>query len=444
MISKTLAPFFVAVSLFSSLSFSETAYQAPKRILIYYATIGNGHESSAKAIKAGILARDPSVEVVLQDVRQFSGNRLLSWFNAKAYGLMVKYKPEMWDAMYNKQMQAAYAANSVTDFSKPYDENLILENIKEVKPDMIINTFNIGVDSLILLKEKGLLPANIKIAWMHTDYVVERYHQLLSRDIDMTFLAHEEMEKAWIKAGIPESKVMTTGMSVNPAIYDVLTPENRTKFMSEVGLDSSKKTIVLMSGKEGVGNFPKIVTSIASNISEPIQIVAVCGLNQRHQKALAKLKLPPNVSLKIEGFIPNEKVLNYVKSSDLYITKSGGLSTSEAFVIGKPLVLLDINGGQERYNSKFFNEQGLASIAANESESGHLVKDLLYDDLAKYKMVAQQMKFREKINLGAITDYVFTGTKPAYLTVSNSEHSPVMAGYGNYSGSRCLSLYGAK
>ncbi len=415
----------------------------PRRILIYSAKIGQGHESSAKAIKKGILERDPTAIVEIHDVRSFSGTPVLSWFNAKAYGWMVKYKPQWWDAMYKKQMEDAQKANSVTDFSKPYDEKLILADIQQFDPDMIVNTFNIGVDSLISLREQKLLDPKIKIAWIHTDYVNERYHQLLSRDIEMTFLAHEAMQAVWKDAGIPEEKVMTTGMAIDPVFYKELSAADRETFMKESGLDPKKKTIVLMSGKEGVGNFKKVINSIAENFSEDVQIVAICGVNKWHKWSLPRMKLPPNVKLFTEGFIPLEKVFKYVKSSDVYITKSGGLSPTEAFVVGTPLVLLDINGGQERYNSVFFDQQGLARIAATESDAGAATKALLNDKAAQQSMLAAQAKFREQIKLDLITDYIMAGAKP--LSAYEAERATQMA-KASYvvpaTGNACPAFYG--
>ncbi len=394
----------------------------PRRVLIFSADIGMGHESAAKAIKAGIQARDPEVYVEIKNVREFSDSFFIKWFNETAYQLMVKHKPEMWDSIYNKSMERAHTANSVSEISKPYDEQAVLSYINEFKPDVIINTFNLGVETLISLREKNLLSKDIKIGWIHTDYVIERYHMLLSRDIDMTFLAHPAMREAWIEQGIPAEKVITTGMPVNVKAFEPLTAEGRTDFLRSAGLDPEKKTVVIMSGKEGVGNFADIVDGIAQNLREEIQVVAICGKSTRNINRLnrMKAKLPANIHLTIEGFIPNDKVMGYVRSANTYVTKSGGLSPTEAFVIGLPLVLLDINGGQERYNSRFFKKEGLASVVAKESEAGAAVKTLLGSPAAQSAMVAAQRNFRESINLGAITRFVFGDAHPERPPTANT------------------------
>ncbi len=393
----------------------------PRRFLIYYISIGFGHEQAARAIRDKILARDPSAQVTLQDVTQFSPSKALAWLNAKIYGTTVKYAPQLWDAMFENSMAYYRSMKEIKRINKPYDERAILKNIESVNPDVIISTYSLSTESLIYLKQENRLPKGLKIAWVHTDYVVENYYQLISKEIDMTFLPHKAMERAWVEGNVPSSKVMTAGMPVNPAIYDSFSEQERVEFMSQVGLDRNTKTIFLLSGKEGVGNFYEIVKRIALEFSEPIQIVAACGLNRSHQIKLSRMKLPSNVKLVIEGRIPNEKVFKYLKSSDLYVTKSGGVSPTEAAIIGKPMILLDINGGPERYNAKFFLENAMAEVTNSEASVGILARQLLGDSSARATMLAAQKQLRDGTDLELIADYLFQTVKKSSANYSHNE-----------------------
>lgn len=403
----------------------------PRRFLIYYISIGFGHEMAAKAIREKILARDPSAQVILQDVTQFSHNKALAWFNKKLYGAMVKHTPQLWDSMYEHSMAYYRSMKAIKRVQKPYDERAILKNIESVNPDMIISTYGLSTESLIYLKQENRLPKDLKISWVHTDYVVENYYQLISKEIDMTFLPHEAMERAWVEGDVPSSKVMTSVMPVHPAIYDNFSEQERVEFISQIGLDKNTKTIFLMSGKEGVGNFYEIVNGIASQFSEPIQIIVACGLNKSHQIKLSRMMLPSNVKLVIEGLITNENVFKYIKSSDLYVTKSGGLSPTEAAIIGKPMILLDINGGPERYNAKFFLEHGMAAVTSSEASVGILAKRLLGDSAAQKTMIAAQKHLLNGTNLELITDYLFQSVKNSSANYSHDEAMACKRFYSN-------------
>src|SRR3954454_24518651 len=61
---------------------------------------------------------------------------------------------------------------------------------------------------------------------------------------------------------------------------------------------------------------------------------------------------------KVLGFATNMHEL--VAASDLILTKPGGLTTSEALAMGKPLLILNPIPGQEAANSDFLLEQGAA------------------------------------------------------------------------------------
>lgn len=58
------------------------------------------------------------------------------------------------------------------------------------------------------------------------------------------------------------------------------------------------------------------------------------------------------MSLKLEGLIKQDTLFNYIKISNFYITKTAGLSPTEAAAINVPLILLDTMGGHERENAK--------------------------------------------------------------------------------------------
>ena len=108
--------------------------------------------------------------------------------------------------------------------------------------------------------------------------------------------------------------------------------------LAQIGFTPNIKTITIASGKEGAGDFPGLVMSIANETKEPLQIIAVvCGRNNKQRRSLRKVrqKIPSLVKLEILGFISQTSLISFIQASDLFITKAGGLSPAEAFTIGK-------------------------------------------------------------------------------------------------------------
>jgi processive 1,2-diacylglycerol beta-glucosyltransferase len=63
--------------------------------------------------------------------------------------------------------------------------------------------------------------------------------------------------------------------------------------------------------------------------------------------------------------------------SDLLITKPGGLTSSEALAMGKPMFILNPIPGQEMANSDFLLERGAAAKANRTEDVPFRVKQLL-------------------------------------------------------------------
>ena len=94
-------------------------------------------------------------------------------------------------------------------------------------------------------------------------------------------------------------------------------------------------------------------------VARPFQTLVVAGRNEELRRELASQdhKHPTRVL----GFVSNMNELMAV--SELIISKPGGLTTSEALALGKPLFILDPIPGQEAANSDFLLERGAAAKA---------------------------------------------------------------------------------
>ena len=66
-----------------------------------------------------------------------------------------------------------------------------------------------------------------------------------------------------------------------------------------------------------------------------------------------------------------------MRASSLIVTKPGGLTTSEALAIGRPLVILNPIPGQETANSDFLLERGAAIKLNRVEDLPFRIKELL-------------------------------------------------------------------
>lgn len=369
--------------------------------------MGFGHLSAARTIEAQIKARDSQAEVVIKDIRDFMPrwyerfDRFLFWF-------IVKRFPNVYTRLYEKAMNDGNSTPTLDLLRKDYDEVQLLAYLKKENPDRIIATHYGSALSLGNLREHGDL-TDTPISW-YTGEFIRGFFPRISQRLDKTYLLHEQNAQVWQEQGVPAEKYVITGPTLRP---DIDTPVNRDEVLRAAGLDPQVPTIVISSGLEGVGDFPTIVESIGAAAKGPIQIIVNCAKNEKHIRKLNALQAlwrtegkNAHVRLLTTGVLPQPDLFKFIRSADVYITK-GGYGAPEGFVIGKPMVLLDIYGGHERENVGFYERLGLALATQDQSEVGGLVRELLTNAKIREKMALAQGRFRSALTAKPFVDFVF-------------------------------------
>jgi UDP-N-acetylglucosamine:LPS N-acetylglucosamine transferase len=372
-----------------------------KKIVIFYSSIGNGHIVAAQAIQQEILRQDASARVLLQDIRSFMSP---AWrkIDERLFWFIAKHLPESFDTLFLTMQARGSSVPSLSLLPNDYPEEKVLAFLKSQAPDAILATHYGAAQVLGTLRERELL-AEIRIGWLHTDFF-EGYFPRISKRIDLTFLGHPELETRWRDAGVPPEKVTTSGMPVQIPERKLGTREDALRAL---GLATDLPTILLTGGKEGTGDYCAVVGSIARHCHRAVQIIAVCGTNERLQSQLTSLgeRLPSFVVLKAFGLLSHGEMLSLMCAADLLITKAGGMTPSEAFATGTPTILLDVVSGHERINAAMFVRLGLAELASEAEKAGAMVESLLADSRRLAAMLEAQRNFRESIQVSRIAQF---------------------------------------
>ena len=140
-----------------------------------------------------------------------------------------------------------------------------------------------------------------------------------------------------------------TGIPVEKKfLADLPTLETRARLQ----LDLSAFTVLITSGGGGIGSMKNIVEGLLG-LKKPIQILAVCGTNQLLFHRLSDRAVDRPL-LKVFGFVDHMQEL--MAASDLVIGKGGGLTITESFSQGKPIILFQSIPGQETRNAFFVHQ----------------------------------------------------------------------------------------
>ncbi|GAX88380.1 conserved hypothetical protein [Lebetimonas natsushimae] len=385
-----------------------------KKILIFYSSIGYGHISAALAVKEFILKKNPDTVVVLKDIRDFM-NPLWRKIDEKLYWYIAGNTNKFFDLIFFNFIKKGIGTDFLS-LPNDYPEKKVLKFINEMSPDSILATHYGSAQILAMLREKGYLKG-IKIGWLHTDFF-KGYFPRISKRIDKTFLGHNKLENMWLLSNIPNTKIETTGIPVN------IEKTSIKKIINKYKLDETLPTVLIISGKEGVGNYVELIKNIVEICDFPMQIIAVCGKNKIQQLKLEgyKCNLSKNIKLKILGLIPHSELMGIMSFSNVLITKAGGVTPIEAIKVGIPLILLNVIAGHEKKNALFLKRLGVAKLSDNINDTGKYVKSILSSEEEKEKMYKAQEKFRKNFNEDKIVDFLLNEKKEILPTDFGAEY----------------------
>lgn len=312
-------------------------------ILITTAPFGNGHKMVATALKNAFINKGYH-NVFIVDLFTEAHPKLTETIK-RAYIKSYDFG-EAYSRLY-------YGSEKLTDkrvieLYRNFGYKKLSEISREFEPDVIINTFPI----LASLKIKNKSGENVPVFNIVTDFYV---HKLwLSKEIDKFYIATEELQEELKKMNIPVEKTVVSGIPIREAFEEA---ESISKLYRKYNFKRGKKIILINSGAFGVlRDIKKVCKELCKN--NIIQVAVVCGNNKMQKLKLESLELK---NLKVFGFIEN--IDDLYKISCCMITKSGGITLSEALAVQLPLIIIKPVPGQEKENALFFEKKGAAIIA---------------------------------------------------------------------------------
>ena len=231
--------------------------------------------------------------------------------------------------------------------------------VEKESPDIIVSVF--PTPALSLLESTDIPIVNVV-----TDYYFHK--SWLTKNAYRYFVSNENSKKAFVEAGVDSDKVIVSGIPINTKFDEKV---DKKTWYEKNNLSLDKMTILLSAGAFGVtNNFENTINNII-DVGD-LQVVIICGKNNQLKMRLEK-NFEGKKDIKIIGY--TDDMREWMQTSDVLITKAGGVTISEALASAVPLILLNPVPGQERENAKYFERNGLAKIAYTESE---IIEHLTY------------------------------------------------------------------
>lgn len=327
------------------------------RVLIPTVTAGAGHLQAATALEEAWRAFRPADTVQKVDVLDYVP-RVQKKLYAEGYVKVVERAPELYAHLFRKTDSPALLRklSRVRQSLAKHGNRAFVKFLREFAPDVMLCPHFLPLEILggVRRKTPAFKPLAVCVV---TDF--EAHALWIEPSADFYCVAAEHTKARLVARGIAAERVLVTGI---PVAAKFSARVNAAAVREQLGLRAGRPTLLVLSGGFGMGPVAEILAEI-DKVPDELQVVVVAGRNEKLRRDLEsqKRRHPTHVL----GFATNMQELMTV--ADLIITKPGGLTSSEALALGRPLFILNPIPGQEAANSDFLLEHG-AAIKANRIE----------------------------------------------------------------------------
>ncbi len=357
-----------------------------KKVLIFYATYGGGHLSAAKSIKQYIDENYSDVQTEMIDCVKYINNAI-DKITTDAYKEMAKKAPWAWEKVYYSSEDGFLSKVSTT--ANKIMAVKMAKLFREYKPDVVISTHPFGSQMTSYLKQKG--KTNCILTTILTDFESHDQWVIGSKFVNYFFVSNVNMKQEMTKKNnIPQEKIFVTGIPISKKFLEKY---NKAVILKEYNFTPNKKTILFFGGGEyGLGKNKTI--SILKTLCEfrNIQVIAIAGKNEKLKSEFEKVVNEKNMEQNIVVLSFTDKVPQLMASSDLVVTKPGGLTISESLASGLPLILINPIPGQEEANARFLENAGCAIWLKDEKKANEIFSNILLNDKRLETMKENSMR----------------------------------------------------
>lgn len=346
--------------------------------LILSCGTGGGHNAAGRAVRDELLRRGH--HTVMMNPYSLSSDRLVEKID-NTYISIAQKAPTAFGAAYaGAELYRKLPFNSPVYFANGKMTELMQEYLAENHFDIVIMPHLFPAEIFTNMKRQGMdIPKTMFIA---TDYTCIPFTE--ESECDAYIIPAEEFRKEFEDRGIPSEKIFPLGIPVHYSFSEPLSAEESKK---ELGLEKGKRYLLISGGSIGAGKIEKSLDMLYNcfNEDESVRIIVICGNNRKLYERLQEVY---GSRMMIIG--QTDKMALYLRASDLYITKPGGLSSTEAAVMGVPTFHLPGIPGCETHNIRYFTESGMSREIKFTKENMAEVIDLMNNRAAREEMVKRQ------------------------------------------------------
>jgi processive 1,2-diacylglycerol beta-glucosyltransferase len=316
------------------------------RAVILSGALGSGHDVVSDVVSQSL--QDQGWQVRTLDCMGLLGSRAAKV--GDAVFRRITAMPGLYDGLHFAQFRQGTALVRALD--RQATKRVVPAVEKELagtSVDLLFSTFATGASVAATLRRSGRLQPQPRSVVLCTD--VDPYWWWVWEEIDLYMVTSRAAAGA-VRRYSPWAEIHVVPPPVRPAFYRA--PDQKTA-RAALGIPGSARCALLMGGGWGLGPVAEVTRALAA---EGIHVLAVAGHNDRLRARLEQMGLE---SVQPFGF--TDRVPELMAAADLVVTTPGATTCSEARVVGRHLVILDVLPGHGRENLQHELEKGDADAS---------------------------------------------------------------------------------
>lgn len=265
---------------------------------------------------------------------------------------------------------------------KSYIKSLSI--LKEFNPDVVVGTGGYASGPIVQAAGNKDIPTLIQEQNSYPGVT----NKMLAKKAKSICVAFDGMEKYF-----PSNRVMLTGNPVRQNLVDF--ENNRSAAVAYFGLNSDKKTILIVGGSGGSKTLNESVLKNLETIAEnSLQVIWQTG-KFYYDSLISQIEKSKYPNLVITEFLDNVDMA--YAAADLIISRAGAGTIAELCFVGKPVILVpspNVAADHQTKNAMALVNKGAATIIRDEIAQTELIPSairLLNND-EKCELMASKIK----------------------------------------------------
>jgi len=343
-----------------------------KRILILTAGFGEGHNSAARGVRAGLARVAPKVEVELRDLFPETFGAL-NEIVRRAYLTLINHWPKLWGYVYNW-----------LDRKKDFDQRFqrfhgLKKNlgrlIDRFQPDAVVSTFPPYPYLLQQVLGNNRRCKNIAVV---TDSITVNAIWYRS-PADYFVVANEQSAVVVRDGGVPTEKIKVFGFPVSPRFADFTkdrSADGRIRRGEPSPSEVSPRVLYVINA--GTRRAPALVRRL---LELSIRLTVTVGRDEKLRRAIERVA----GDHKIDIFGWTDELPRMLCENHLLIGKAGGAMVQETIAAGCPMIINHVVSGQEEGNARLIVETNSGAIALSNEDVVAQVRSAFADSAKQWR-----------------------------------------------------------